>query len=237
MKRRQRTAKKFEPKTALERKLYAFYVKWMAWHDAYDKARSVEVSEEDWTTGSEKYKEWCRQYDADHPKPPIPNDMRIDFNERTLGGGLFRRLVDGYYRTPKVVVVAGEYGTSTWLIKKHSDFGSVAVDIVKQCEEVFKAYPSKHRPRPPEIDKAVLDGLPEEYREEMVEKSRRELNEWIEHEKSIARCEKINELLERAKKGDHAAAADLVCDKIHDRSYYGSDPRISVHEFENVKPN
>jgi len=232
MKKSWNKIQELSPKTALEKTLYAFYLKWMAWHDGRDKEQDRLFAEDGF--GSDEWKKWSRVYDADHPRPKPPKALRIDFGERSLGQSLGNRIKSGYYRRPKVVVVSGEYGTSAWLIKEHSDFGVVAVDIVTKLVDTFKAYPYEHTEKPPCIEKKVFDEVPSPYGDEMAEKYKKAVQEWISREDEIAKANKINEMVERAMKGDQIAAAELVHEKMHDRDFCRSESKIQVLNFEIV---
>lgn len=231
-----RVIKHIKPKTALEKKLYAFYKKWMKWFNDEYKARD-KVFPEDVDFRSEEYTQWSRKYAAAHPKPKIPKALLIDFSDRRLGSSLGARLWSGYYRRPKAVVVSGEYGTSVWLIKKHADFGSVAVELVTKLDTVFVVYPVEHEERPPNIEPSVLDALPAPYRDEVIKKHDEDVASWLRREEGIVKAEKIAKLVEQAKKGDQVAAATLIYDFDRDDCYYGEGSKIEVVDFENVEPS
>lgn len=230
--------KRINPKTALEKKLYAFYRNWMNWFNDEYKARD-NIFPEDVDFRSEEYVQWSREYAAAHPKPKVPKALRIDFNERALGNYLGNRLYTGYYRQPKAVVVVGEYGSTVWLIKRHADFGPVAIDIITKWEDSLTAYPSEHTERPPDIDQEVFDAFPNDYDENIRAIHERRVEEWGANEQSIAEAEKINLLIEKAKDGDQLAAASLLHDHMSRHDFYDGkpEPRINVLTFENVEPS
>lgn len=236
MTRSRRTAASIVPKTVLEKKLYVFHQKWLAWFDAEQRARGKTFSEDDY--GSDEWKKWSQEYRSGHPRPKIPKALLLDFNERHLGSALGQRLRTGYYRCPKVAVVSGEYGTNTWLIKKHADFGPVAVDIVRKWENSFQAYSSDHTDRPPEIAQEIFDALPNEYGEKAAEEYRQSVERWVANERSIAECEEINALIAKAKEGDQIAAVKLIDQHMQGGTFCGdTEPKIDVFNFENVEPS
>jgi hypothetical protein len=229
-------SRSFKPSNEVEQKLYAFYVEWMTWFDEYYKTRDkkfgkTDISREDSISFEKKYQE-------QNPKPKAPNLILMDFAYRDLADNLLARLQDGYYRLPKVIGVKSEYGTTFYLVNKHEDMGKIALQIFQDIEEGLIWIEDPEEPEPAwTLPKEELAKIPK-YAREQIERMQEESKEDFERNtKYYKGMKRLVGRLEKAKKGDEIAAADILEEIYHHSDTDGNDLKITIQVPMNLQKN
>ena len=225
----------FKPTNDVENELYDFYLKWRKWWDEYYAIRDKKFGKEEIL--QENSIAFDKEYTKSNAKPKIPNLIEVDFAYRDVNDNLLRRLQDGYYRLPKVIVIKSEYDTTTYLVNKHEDMAEVVLRIFNDIKEglIWIENPEEVEPAWT-IPQDILAKIPESWRDQIKDMQKTAQDNFVGATKYYKLMKRLCAQFEKAKKGDAIAAADILAEIYHHLDTDGNDLKITIQVPHNLEP-